>query len=215
MKLSRNDLLNHSRATIAFTILTLMLYSSCRTPEDTDDVFDPLKSEYGCVENFKHSSALQSLIIKNDTSKMLSLAEITSLKEGKAIFDEKNERNIAITPGQSHTLYFIVDSFANGTSMVYQATDKGEKLMSFDPICVESSQAPLYLRHSEGEFAWLGLKPEDTAARNLSISLSDAWAESAAAVGTHTLTVDEKTFTDNSSKADLELPTADLTLDPK
>jgi len=200
--------LNRKTAVIAFAILSA---AGCRTDPDVDNIFDPLAAGGSCVEGFQHSSKVQSLIVKNETMKLLKMVEIVSNIDGKATFDEKGERSIEIAPTQSHTIHFVVDSFQNGGSMLYQAQPDGTKHISYDPICAESSQYPLFLYHSEGIHAWLGLKLEDGKSVTLDIGLSDEWAEDKADSSSHVFKVTDETFKPDDTS---DLPEPSFTVKP-
>ncbi len=166
----------------------------CHTAEEIDTMMDPLSAPESCVEGFRHSSAMQTLVITNTSSKPVSIVEFIAIEDGQPRLGTDQSRMITVGAGQTHKLYFLIDSFANGGSILYQTDASGKRDITLDPICVESFQAPIHIRQSEGDNAWLAVAQGDAPAKVLNLGLDDLWASDEAPSKEHTITIDEGTF---------------------
>jgi hypothetical protein len=167
----------------------------CHTDDTVDELMDPLSTSESCSEGFKHSSDLQTLELKNASTKAISIINMTGIFDGAPKLGAEPGKFISIAAGGSQKFNFFVDSFANGGSMVFQANVSGKRLITLDPHCVESFQDPVYVRQSEGDDTWISLVVGEAPQQVLHIGLDDAWATDKAPAKSHTITIDDATFT--------------------
>jgi hypothetical protein len=190
---------------LSSTVMMLAVsIQGCHADEGTDELMDPLSAPESCTEGFKHSSELQTLEVKNAGTKAIRIVDMTGLDNGAPRLGTDAGKFITISSGQTHKFNFIVDSYANGGSIVYQADEAGKRTITLDPICVETFQVPVYVRQSEGDDAWIAVGLGDAPAQVLHIGLDDAWASEKTSSKSHAISIDETTFTKKDGQDEMD-----------
>jgi hypothetical protein len=164
----------------------------CQSDSSTDELMDPMAATENCLEGFDHSSDLQTLNVKNGTDKAIKIINMIGIGEGTPKLGTETDKFINVPAGGESTLYFFVDSFSNGGSILSQADQNGQRTITLDPICVETFQSPVYLRQSEGDDAWLVAAVDGQAPKVLLIGLDSDWSAGKVDRKTHSIVIDDK-----------------------